>query len=142
MMKTSSHISSPGLTQNTTLLYHLLLGEWSQLPLQNSTLSSWQMKIDWIFNHRVKAYLNPWPTMLLEDEVVPSRDVVAVAHHVEEVTLVAEVEETPSRLRTIFYRVNFLAEQTTLYSSARSALIRITWGKRNVPIQCSHMEFI
>jgi hypothetical protein len=63
---------------------------------------------------------------------------VAVAQHVEEVTLVAEAEETPSSLRTSSHRVNFVAGPTTLYSCA--TLIQITWGKRKVPIQRTHME--
>jgi hypothetical protein len=84
MMNTSYHICWLDLTQSTTRLCHLLPGEWSQLASLNSIFSSWHMKTDWIFNQGVKACLNLQPTIPLEDEVVPSGDVVAVAHSFKE----------------------------------------------------------
>jgi hypothetical protein len=84
------------------------------------------MRIDWILNQEGKACLNLRPIVPLGDEVVPSGDVVAVAHLVEEATLVAEAEEIPSRQRTSSHCVNFVAEPTIRYSSAISTLIRIT----------------
>jgi hypothetical protein len=104
--------------QNTTRSSHLSSAELSQLVSPSSTLSSCRTRTDWISNQEVKACCSLRPIAPPEDVVVLSGDVVVMACLLEEETLVAEAEVTPSRRGTSSHCVNSVEELTTRLSSA------------------------